>query len=85
MNCKPGDLAYIVGGFPENFGAVVEVMGSEPDRSVKHGFVVWEVKFSGQLRGRCRTAKGLGAIPDRYLRPISGVPLTDDMTDEVVV
>lgn len=84
MNCKPGDLAYIVGGYPENIGAIVTVSAPEFDKSAELNRRIWIVTFRGELRAkRTHVAKERGCIPDSYLRPISGVPVTDDVTDEV--
>lgn len=83
MNVKPGDLAYIVGDFPEA-GLVVEVISFYGlGRShIAFGLPLWNVRSSRPLP--CR---GYGEIdyhtdfqhPDVFLRPISGVP-TDDET-----
>lgn len=85
MNCKPGDLAIIRATHPMKRirGLLVEV---KDFLGVIHGENdVWEFVFCGIAQrddyGRLTHA---GLIPDRYLRPISGVPVTDDVTDEVV-
>ncbi|MDR6393038.1 hypothetical protein [Paraburkholderia phenoliruptrix] len=80
MNCKPGDLAYIVkSGRPETIGVIVEVL--EP---LIHGSTpMWRVralrpvkKYSGEFG--CE-----GNIEDDRLRPISGVPVNDEVTDDI--
>ncbi|MCA8045498.1 hypothetical protein [Burkholderia arboris] len=80
MNCKPGDFAYTVGApLPEQNGLIVKVesVGS-------NGIPWWEVSFRGAVKTGCGgIAFGRAQVPDRYLRPISGVPVTDDVEDEV--
>lgn len=87
MNCKPGDLAFVVHqskGAP-NAGRVVEVVAA-------HGYVrerfCWLVKSSSPLNGfRPGAAKCAlvtkGIIPDAWLRPISGVPVGEVLREEV--
>ncbi|WP_104012204.1 hypothetical protein [Burkholderia anthinoferrum] len=86
MNCKPGDLAYMTASdFPENVGHVVKVTndGFEGD-----GGWVWVIESTVPLKGwisgtqQVSTSRTLGAL-DAELRPISGVPMTDDIEDEV--
>lgn len=84
MNCKPGDLAYVRGTCPcRNIRGVTvtvdEFMG-EFEREID----VWHFTFSGppQIDDWGQSAVG-GYIPDRYLVPISGVPVHDEVTDEV--
>jgi hypothetical protein len=88
MNCKPGDLAYIVKSIlPENIGRIVEVVRllylDSPDGPV------WIVRGSTPLarsafRGAIRL-EGSAERPfiDAWLRPISGVPVCDDVKDEI--
>ena len=90
MNCKPGDLAILVGGYPENVGAIVEVIESDVDATAYYGRQLWIVMVTGrELRVRPRdsssTKMGRGRCTalDSQLRPISGVPVTDDVSDEV--
>lgn len=47
MNCKRGDLALIVGGFPQNIGAVVRVI--ELDGAPIDCRVWWEVEALSRL------------------------------------
>lgn len=84
MNCKPGDLAYIVAG--QSVGAIVEVVkGATPYEDGP----AWECKsrhelpcakpgelFSDRVANRFR-------VRDSWLRPISGVPVNDEQRDEV--
>lgn len=72
MNCKPGDLAVIIGGFfPENYGNLVMVMGkSEIDGKD------WEIELLQHTRTYCGGTEVLanpGEIADAKdgsLRPI---------------
>lgn len=81
MNVKKGDLAYVVGScIEEQNGMVVQVecMGI-------NGPGWWEVTFNGIVVTRAgKIANGIAQIHDDYLRPISGVPVTDDVGDEVM-
>ncbi|MCA7962520.1 hypothetical protein LGM54_06080 [Burkholderia cenocepacia] len=94
MNCKPGILAYIVScDFKCNVGAVVEVLGpAEPDDDQEIGFW-WRVRATG-LCPLAYSAYGEKSdklsgfdvevdCHDDNLRPITGLPITDDVEDEV--
>jgi len=81
MNCKPGDLAYIVDSqFPENIGRVVKVVSGHGDFRGE-GFC-WNIvattalKGEGEIDGRIMYQRD-GFIADSCLRPISGVPVDD--------
>ena len=84
MNCKPGDLAYVVSvddaQFAENIGHVVAVLRCA-------GFDdYWEIEAQQPLLGFVdgEYRYGIdGCIRDQNLRPISGVPVHDDIRDEV--
>jgi hypothetical protein len=87
MNCKPGDLAYIVraDGVPQAIGAVVEVV--QKGRDVE-SMPAWHVQVSERYTvSDKRTGKAAYRnrvnIPDAWLRPISGVPVEDERCDEV--
>ncbi|MDN8081186.1 hypothetical protein QZN30_17625 [Burkholderia multivorans] len=88
MNCKPGDLAYVTRG--REAGSVVTVLrawGEYP------GFGhLWTVEFSHDVATVVPIADALFEsglrkkvlqCPDDCLRPISGVPITDNVEDEV--
>lgn len=89
MNCKPGDLAIMIRTLlPENIGKIVEVLEPLGD-DAGLGFR-WKVK----ILSPCRTMSVIdfqsisygmttGGVPDAWLRPVSGLPITDDVTDEV--
>lgn len=83
MNCKAGDLAYIVdSSFPENIGRVVEVIGAY-GMFRDEGFC-WNIRANLPLTGEGELDGTImrlceGFIPDACLRPISGVPLEDEV------
>ncbi|HDR8989766.1 TPA: hypothetical protein QDA93_002371 [Burkholderia vietnamiensis] len=91
MNVKVGDLAYVVHG--KEMGSVVEVI-REWGLWGDFGFI-WTVEFKHDVR-TCQSWDGTESnlretglvkrvlqCPDSWLRPISGVPVTDDVEDEV--
>lgn len=85
MNCKPGDLAVLIQG--TNAGHICEVLSPW---GTKNGRFVWNVRmvvtlprFIGGDRSRPDSPGREGQCCDVNLRPISGVPVTDDVTDEV--
>ncbi|WP_205168904.1 hypothetical protein [Burkholderia sp. LMG 13014] len=89
MNCKPRDLAYVVrSDFDENLGAVVEVIGNG---FMDRGDWTWECESKRVIRCYdCRNRSSAlvppgtpFTVPDAWLRPISGVPMTEDVSDEV--
>ncbi len=85
MNCKPGDLAYLVRvddpRFSENIGRVVTVT-----RLAGVEDCWWVDALPPGLLGYRDGNFGYsteGWVRDSNLRPISGVPVTDDVRDEV--
>jgi hypothetical protein len=80
MNCKPGDLAYIVrSARPETVGVVVEVL--EP---ITHrGTPMWRVRAVRPVKKMNGDFGYEGDIEDDRLRPISGVPVNDEVTDDI--
>lgn len=87
MNCKPGDLAYIVAGLKTpspNLGKVVEIVRYAGEDVFG---AEWEVRSQSAVQ----TRDGFGNshmsreffAPDAWLRPISGVPVHDEQHDEV--
>lgn len=85
MNVKQGDLAYIVPPATQNVGRIVEVMRF---RGIENGYAVWVVRAKGEpLAGLSRSTGQPGSAAevgcfDIALRPISGVPLNDDIETE---
>ena len=99
MNCKPGDLAIIIGAVltPEMIGCVVECVHlTVPGEVLKCNALAlplrldgpaWLVRGTGLIPNRSTSGR-LEFLPerfvsDKYLRPVSGLPVTDDVTDEV--
>lgn len=93
LNCKPGDLAIIVAAtFSEEIGVIVEVMrigvpgvDFHPDSRAP----AWVVKSDRPLPRYLYETKEIHswskekAIADARLRPVTGLPITDDVTDKV--
>lgn len=86
MNCKPGDLAIIVSSrlAPENIGRIVEVVRRRsPDGSLP----CWIVRSNQPLVNRWED--GFVELVyeriyrDLCLRPVTGLPIANDVTDEV--
>ncbi|MBR8234628.1 hypothetical protein K6W26_23020 [Burkholderia sp. AU42008] len=83
MNVKPGDLAIMVRSeIPENIGRIFEVLSFNDAASDLFG-PTWNVRAVRPAKygdGRMGTE---GAAQDCCLRPINGVPVTDDISNEV--
>ena len=92
MNCKPGDLAVMThvkdAAMAPNVGQIVEVIRfSHDDREFGPR---WWVRVIGLGRicdmGTIRTeVRPEGTFPDRYLRPITGLPLDEDVSEDLKV
>lgn len=87
MNCKPGDLAYLLASFrDENVGRVVQVVRRAGDHWLMGP--MWVARACGPLPtvdygGRPSGDHATAECPDAWLRPISGVPVHDEQRDEV--
>ncbi|MBU9203103.1 hypothetical protein KTD31_17240 [Burkholderia multivorans] len=87
MNCKPGDLAIIVQDVcPQNVGIIVEIESAYGEY-LDFGFC-WNVRASRPIAMMDASVGWIyqgswGWHPDAWLRPVSGLPITDDITDEV--
>lgn len=92
MNCKPGDLAICIrvldSRLSENIGRIVTVIG--PSDYSEDGYRnYWNVE--ARAPGvKCWNGKDFitvthCVIRDSNLRPISGVPLNDEVTDDLEV
>jgi hypothetical protein len=89
MNCKPGDLAIVIKASREsNIGKIVRVLRLY---SREEKGVAWEVECEtvvevvgifNQRPARRNPEKALIAWDD-WLRPISGVPVNDEVTDDI--
>ncbi|WP_186191034.1 hypothetical protein [Burkholderia gladioli] len=85
MNCKPGDLAILISGdIPENIGVIFEIVSLNWSFSAHCGEPVWNVTGPRETRSTDGSVSRGGLARDSNLRPISGIPMTDDVTDEVV-
>lgn len=86
MNCKPGDLAYIVkSATGASVGRVVEVVKSH---GIGPNGPDWNVRTREPFKVVMRDGSGIKKsknflMPDAWLRPISGVPVHDERRDEV--
>ncbi|MDR6421312.1 hypothetical protein J2801_003600 [Paraburkholderia phenoliruptrix] len=85
MNCKPGDLAYLSSDCVDE-GVIVEVL--------RAGLIVgvdsptWHCKSRTPIYCTMqRSGKEVWTteicVEDRYLRPISGIPINDEVTDDI--
>ena len=84
MNCKPGDLAYVVHG--RQAGAVVSV--EKTSLPLEDVSPCWTCTSTSPLhtvhrKTRERRINTRFRVPDSWLRPISGIPVTDDVTENV--
>lgn len=91
MNCKPGDLAILIhASLEENIGKIVKVLSSA--RGNADGMPWWHISCesmefgTGVVDGMRLPINRFNSLecPDAWLRPISGIPMTEDVTDEVV-
>lgn len=83
MNCKPGDLAVIIGGTLGNHGHIVEVISlvGYQDR--------WYVRTQGHIKGTFYNGKVIdcqpgevGHIRDCHLKPINGDQMDEDEKED---
>lgn len=84
MNCKPGDLAIIVGSFylvtECNIGSIVRVICLAPHTKTSLAWLcVAEHSLTNQRGEKVQET----TVGDCHLRPVSGIPITDDIKDEV--
>ncbi|MGH8789760.1 MAG: hypothetical protein ACREYA_32400 [Cupriavidus necator] len=88
MNCKQHDLAIVIraDAVPELIGQIVEVL--HPSMMFCPYGPVWVVRFQKPEAFPC-VFTGAGIIstdadcPDAWLKPITGLPVHDDVPDEV--
>ncbi|UEP23132.1 hypothetical protein LL999_23080 [Burkholderia ambifaria] len=84
MNCKPGDLAIMVtSGIKENIGKIFEVLGPASHETTFFGHFSWRVRASSPALDNAGEFTLVGTAFDAHLRPVSGLPITDDIKDEV--
>ena len=91
MNCKPGDLAYIVSTVESrNIGKVVEILEFAGENPFFDGWIwcdgqgpSWFVRCESGLFGSVDgIPRKIVPCADSRLRPISGVPVDDEMPIE---
>jgi len=84
MNCKPGDLAIMVSsGIPENIGRIFEILNFNQAVTDFSGKPIWNVRAAHPARTADGEMSSEGNASDADLRPITGLPITDDIKDEV--
>lgn len=95
MNVKPGDLAIVVSSISqENIGRIVEVIRLvqpgeifSEGRRLKAECPGWLVKTDRPLAitlyGRLIGHSCMRVYKDAYLRPISGLPINDEVTEDL--
>lgn len=87
MNCKAGDLAIIVPPAMDSVGRIVRVLrAADPMRG--HFCWICDADGAAPIRGvRRDTDEPLSGrtirAPDIALRPINGVDVTDDVTEDL--
>jgi len=84
--CHPGVLAYITRG--PNVDAIVTVVEFDAEWSAIEKRTFWIVEARSALKAfvgdlECRSVSG--SIADANLRPISGVPVNDEVTDDLEI
>lgn len=78
MNCKPGDLAVIVAGFPENVGGLVRVIAIDPLLSDLRPWwqvetlstLVYALEWSGNQIVGSIPPGSTSSVADEHIRPI---------------
>jgi hypothetical protein len=91
MNCKPGDLAIVTHARrTENIGKIVLVIGRAKDDETAgpawqiHAERIQNVVFSQTGLPAIRNPKLPLHQPDAWLKPVSGIPVGEDVRDEMV-
>lgn len=91
MNCKPGELAFVVSSqFPENIGTIVEIIDIAARATAKLGAATWKVKTAARgfktkniYSGKVSSDVNLAIALDSNLRPIRGFDLEKGIRDEL--
>jgi hypothetical protein len=91
MNVKPGDLAIQIKSVAGNEGNIVEVIKFLGDG---HQYIngqpwdyygsenLWHIRNTRPVKSNLGKMVIDGAIPDAWLRPISGLPDAEEIQDE---
>lgn len=84
MNCKPGDMAVIVGARKNN-GMFVEVLSAHPPRD--DDGAMWDVRPMVPIKNLDGELTTTGWIADKFLRPIRPpeTPVTETRDEELTV
>ena len=87
MNCKPFDLAVIVSvpvcQYPEAQAALNQLIGRFVRvLTVAYGSV-WSIEKPITYIDVLGAPEVVDHVEDQYLRPIRGVPVTDEVTEEI--
>lgn len=86
MNCKPGDLAIQTISTASNHGSIVRVDVFAGDVQFLGGRIgrnCWEVEYMRPVKDCFGYLVKQAYVPDSWLRPISGVPVCDEVTEEI--
>lgn len=89
-NVKPGDLAIIIGGYFDHIGKIIEVLSP----SILVGY--WKVRFQNPVlvvavpinysNSFYKNKSFIGTevdMQDKYLRPVSGLPIGEDIGEDI--
>lgn len=89
--CKPGDLAIIIDAFErENIGRIVEIIRQARDGEFWNAVgaqVTWIIRSARPIL--CSNKGGKTSLvmerpfADEFLRPISGVPVEDEVLEDL--
>jgi hypothetical protein len=80
MNCKTGDLAIVIDAgedYQDCIGTIVLV----GEACYSHGPDAWYITWPGQKPKSCTERQQ--DCPDRCLKPVSGLPLHDEVPEEI--
>jgi hypothetical protein len=87
MNVKQGDLAIIIKSLAGNEGQIVSVVRPIIGRHIRNDYNLigpfWQVTKPGKILNVAGKMVIYGAIPDAWLRPVSGLPEINKIDSEV--
>jgi hypothetical protein len=83
--CKPGDLAFVNdSNKASHIGMVVKTERIDVEGTAQFGEPCWLVTFNGVVVGNNdEVLVGQAICPDRDLTPITGLPIDEEITDQV--
>jgi hypothetical protein len=77
-------LAILISSsIPDNIGMVVEVLQPDPWQTEVYGEFCWEVRAQRPAMREDGVVTSTGSAKDNSLRPITGLPLTEDTPEGV--